>query len=266
MKPIIGISCLNYNKSIGLNNKLLFNLKSDMLYFKNMTSATKNISKKNALIMGANTYFSIPEKYRPLDNRINLIVTQNQYNEIFTEKTENMKLFSKINDTIEYAYADDEIESIFVIGGETIYKHFMKNNYYNQLLLNEIKWPEKNIGDKFFPDIPETLYQKTCIQSIKEKSRGINYWYNINKYTNIQPSTHKKKCFNEQVYLDNLKDILDNGEVRETRNSKEFSKFGVTMSFDINEKFPLLTTKKMYWKGIVGELLWFLKGKQTQRY
>lgn len=252
MKPIIGISCLNYNKSIGINNKLLFNLKSDMLYFKNVTSTTKNITKKNAVIMGANTYFSIPKNYRPLDNRINLIVTQNQYNKILDEKTENMKLFSKIDDTIEYAYSNDEIESIFVIGGETIYKHFMKKNYYNKLLLNEIKWPENNIGNKFFPDIPENLYQKKSIQSIKEKSGAINYWYNTYDYTNIQPTIHKKKSFNEEVYLDNLKDILDNGEVRETRNSKVYSKFGVTMSFDISEKFPLLTTKKMYWKGIVG--------------
>ena len=265
MKPIIGISCLNYNKSIGINNKLLFNLKSDMLYFKNVTSTTKNITKKNAVIMGANTYFSIPKNYRPLDNRINLIVTQNQYNKILDEKTENMKLFSKIDDTIEYAYSNDEIESIFVIGGETIYKHFMKKNYYNKLLLNEIKWPENNIGNKFFPDIPENLYQKKSIQSIKEKSGAINYWYNTYDYTNIQPTIHKKKSFNEEVYLDNLKDILDNGEVRETRNSKVYSKFGVTMSFDISEKFPLLTTKKMYWKGIVGELLWFLKGETDSK-
>lgn len=37
-------------------------------------------------------------------------------------------------------------------------------------------------------------------------------------------------------------------------------KFGAIMRFDLSETFPLLTTKKVYWKGVVEELLWFIKG------
>lgn len=64
----------------------------------------------------------------------------------------------------------------------------------------------------------------------------------------------------EQVYLQALHNVLENGEYKQTRNANTLSCFGVNMQFDIRESFPLLTTKKMYWKGILGELLWFIKG------
>jgi thymidylate synthase len=70
---------------------------------------------------------------------------------------------------------------------------------------------------------------------------------------------------NEQVYLDVLKDILTSGEYRKTRNSETLSKFSIKMDFDISESFPLLTTKKMFWKGIVEELIWFIKGNTNSK-
>jgi thymidylate synthase len=64
----------------------------------------------------------------------------------------------------------------------------------------------------------------------------------------------------ESQYLEILKDVMLNGEKRQTRNGTTFSKFFKTMSFDLNDGFPLLTTKKMFWKGIVEELLFFIRG------
>jgi thymidylate synthase len=70
---------------------------------------------------------------------------------------------------------------------------------------------------------------------------------------------------NENVYLNVLKDILENGELRTTRNSKTISKFGVKLDFDISESFPLLTTKKVYFHGVLHELLWFIKGDTNSK-
>jgi thymidylate synthase len=64
----------------------------------------------------------------------------------------------------------------------------------------------------------------------------------------------------ELIYLNALKDILENGEERTTRNSVTLSKFGISLEFDISKSFPLLTSKKIYWKGVLNELLWFLNG------
>jgi thymidylate synthase len=65
----------------------------------------------------------------------------------------------------------------------------------------------------------------------------------------------------EDGYLNLLKDTLANGENKITRNGGVISTFGSMINFkNINECFPLITTKKMFFRGIVEELLWFLRG------
>src|SRR5210317_2195790 len=70
----------------------------------------------------------------------------------------------------------------------------------------------------------------------------------------------------EKQYLKLLQDILDNGIEKDTRNGKTLSVFGRQIRHDMSKGFPLLTTKKMYWKGIVTELLWFLRGDTNIKY
>jgi len=68
-------------------------------------------------------------------------------------------------------------------------------------------------------------------------------------------------------YQNLLKDILENGVEKDTRNGKTLSVFGRQIRYKFKDgKFPLLTTKKMYWKGIVTELLWFLRGDTNIKY
>lgn len=64
----------------------------------------------------------------------------------------------------------------------------------------------------------------------------------------------------EKQYLSLLKDILENGEERDGRNGKTLSLFGQRLEFDLSKGFPLLTTKRVFWRGVVEELLWFLRG------
>lgn len=65
----------------------------------------------------------------------------------------------------------------------------------------------------------------------------------------------------EQVYLDLLKDVLNNGIERDDRTGTgTLSVFGRQLRFDLSKGFPAITTKKLFWKGVVAELLWFLKG------
>ena len=63
----------------------------------------------------------------------------------------------------------------------------------------------------------------------------------------------------EKQYTDLLKDILENGVEKQDRTGTgTISVFGRQIRHDMSKGFPLLTTKKMYWKGIVTELLFFL--------
>jgi thymidylate synthase len=65
---------------------------------------------------------------------------------------------------------------------------------------------------------------------------------------------------NESGYIELLKNTL-NGYKKTTRNGNVFSQFGCMVKFDnIGDNFPLITTKKMFFRGIVEELLWFLRG------
>lgn len=63
----------------------------------------------------------------------------------------------------------------------------------------------------------------------------------------------------EQQYLDILKDILENGVDKDTRSGKTRSVFVRQMRFDLSESFPALTTKKLAFKAVKSELLWFLQ-------
>ena len=70
----------------------------------------------------------------------------------------------------------------------------------------------------------------------------------------------------EQQYLDLLRDCLDNGVYREGRNGGTFGLFGRQIRFDLSKGFPLLTTKRVHWKAIVVELLWFLRGDTNIKF
>lgn len=59
--------------------------------------------------------------------------------------------------------------------------------------------------------------------------------------------------------------ILDNGVMKETRNGKTLSVFGYVMRFNLQDSFPLITTKRVFWRGVVEELLWFISGSTNTK-
>ena len=70
-----------------------------------------------------------------------------------------------------------------------------------------------------------------------------------------------------KAYLDLLSHVMSQGEEREDRTGiGTTSCFGTQTRYDITDNFPLLTTKRVFWRGVLYELLWFLSGSTNIRY
>lgn len=72
----------------------------------------------------------------------------------------------------------------------------------------------------------------------------------------------------EYQYLDLLQEILDHGERKVDRGTDIvlYSLFGKQTRYDLSQGFPLLTTKRVYWKGVLHELYWFMSGQTNIKY
>ena len=72
----------------------------------------------------------------------------------------------------------------------------------------------------------------------------------------------------ENQYLNLLRETLDHGARKVDRGTGDasYSLFGEQMRFDLAEGFPLLTTKRVYWKGVIHELYWFMSGQSNIKY
>lgn len=160
---------------IGKNNNLLFRLKDEMKYFKDTTTKTKNENNQNAVIMGYNTWKSIPSKFRPLDNRINIIISHNHYDNVVSEivNIDNTYVFKTINECVEFTKTSNNIETSFIIGGESIYKTFIDMNivdtYYITKIMNQIEYN----CDSFFPKIKYEELKKISNNILKSEKDSL---------------------------------------------------------------------------------------------
>jgi dihydrofolate reductase len=137
------IAALTKNHVIGKNNDLPWHLPDDMKYFMQTTKA-------HHVIMGRKNYESIPEKFRPLPNRTNLVVTRQK-----DFSAPGCKIVNTLEEGIESAYAAGEKE-LFIIGGSEIYALGMP--YANQLYLTEIE--ARLDGDTYFPSFNKNEWRE----------------------------------------------------------------------------------------------------------
>ena len=252
-------------QGIGYQGSIPWTLKRDLIHFKNVTSKKSlehedNENKQNAVIMGRVTYFSIPEKYRPLQNRLNVVVSttmkQKDYPDII--------VFTSFEKATEFALTSDRVDKVFVIGGQKIYEEGIRSSWCSSIIATEITaFPETTVCDRFFPDFQFKRFNLThSSNQIIERS----YAYNYVTYTKEPPIRGVTPIFPkaeyETCYLDLLKDIIENGQMREDRTGTgTISLFGRSTRFNIRSSFPLLTTKRIGWKSVFRELMWFLRGQ-----
>lgn len=140
------IAAIGKNRELGKNNKLLWHISRDFKRFKDLTSG-------HVVIMGRKTYESLPEKFRPLPNRINIVITRNPLFTISSRSYKDSKTIIRlsIEDAIDTAKKKTTAE-IFIIGGAGIYQQGIKYADKLYLTLVDKEYPD---ADAFFPEYRE---------------------------------------------------------------------------------------------------------------
>jgi dihydrofolate reductase len=140
------IVAMDEERGIGKNNDLMWHLPADMKFFKETTLG-------HIVIMGRKNWDSIPEKYRPLANRENVVLTRN------TEfKLNNARVFHSLEAALEH-YQHEKERIVFIIGGGEIYRQALSMNCVSEMFITHV---EGNYGaDTFFPDFPEQNWHIT---------------------------------------------------------------------------------------------------------
>jgi len=240
------IVCFDSKFGIAKNGNIPWKYHEDLKLFKFITTNTLNPKLKNVLIMGRLTAESLKN---PLKDRINYVITNNNDKKELLE-SRGFKCFPDIETAIKSC--SNEIENIFLIGGVEIYNWGFKNYKKINKIFTSIIKKDYNC-DKFFN---KNLLNYYFSYDSKEDTDLVDFVFRI---------WSQKKNNEEVAYLNLLAEIRDNGHKRQTRNAITYSGFGKTLTFDLSNSFPLLTTKKMFLRGIFEELKFFLLGQTNNK-
>jgi dihydrofolate reductase len=167
------------NGGIGINGRIPWNLKEEMSIFKQITTNVNCYIKKNAVIMGYDTWKSLP--YKPLKNRINIILTSKKN---VIQETDDIKTFDNFDTALEYCEHNIYIDKVFVIGGSSLYNLCLNNpTYFNKI-------------DKIHLSIVYEKYKCDTFINLKQILK-------LHKYYDINKVKFHKEFINLTYYLRN---------------------------------------------------------------
>jgi len=236
------ILAMTKSGGIGIENRLPWKIPEELALF-------KSITKNSILICGKKTVEYLP----PLKDRKILCVTRNPQN---IETKNSIEQYSSVESALAstrgrgeggvLSTLHDMPSPIFVIGGKQIYDYVFKH------MADKIR--------KVYVSIINVEYP--CSHYIEEKFEK----YHITESFSYSEFTHYVLQKNvstsaDEIYFKILRNVYENGMLKNNRNGITKSVFFQNMSFNLMDGFPLLTTKRMFIKGIVEELLFFLKGE-----
>ncbi len=148
------VVAMDLNSGIGKGGGLPWHLPADLKHFKQLTTSTRSPSRKNAVIMGRKTWESLPEKFRPLPGRINVVISRNKDFIVPDGVLRGDSLESILN---RLSAMTSEVENIFVIGGAQIFKEALTHPGCRKIYATQIL--KKFDCDTFFPPFDSSWKQ-----------------------------------------------------------------------------------------------------------
>lgn len=167
--PFDMIVACDQNRGIGLNNQLPWRLPSDLKYFRNLTVGAD--SDRNAVIMGRKTWESIPAKYRPLPDRLNIVLTREKQ---YDTQANGVECCNSLDNALNLAQSKG-VSNIFVIGGAQIYKDGFDQPGCRRLYVTQLEHAFD--CDVFLPVYNERF--NLVQQSDTKQENGINYRWEV---------------------------------------------------------------------------------------
>lgn len=233
------IVAIDGNGGISKNGTIPWNNKADMKFFRETTFG----SGKNVVIMGRKTYESIPPQHRPLEGRLNVVISKTWRQ----EDHQGVCVYPSFAEALA-GIGTKRYDAIFVIGGESIYNDVVNNYLYLCDKIYVTKFKTDYDCTQFFPW--EKVKSMPPFQNEFRTNDFTRYYFKPDEY------------HYEYQYLDLLRHVNSEGENRPDRTGTGTrSYFGARMTFDISERIPLLTTKKMPYDSVIKELLFFISGQ-----
>ncbi len=248
---IVGI---DKNHGIAKDGKLPWPYnKNDMQHFAHTTIGAPPEGKANAVIMGRKTWESIDSKYRPLKNRINVILSRTIHIEGI-----NIYTCADFESALQFLSASPYVHDIFVIGGQEIYEIALRDPRCKSVIVTS--FPDAYECDRHLPELP--LWFKLS-RSADLGNIVINYYDSL---LDLQSS--------EYQYLSVLHHILENGiPIVDRTGIGTLASFSSHMQFPIEVinpdaapiefkyRVPIMTTKTLFHRGVFEELIFFLQGR-----
>lgn len=236
-------------RGIGLNGDMPWHVPADLKHFSNITSS-------NIVIMGRKTWDSLPDEHRPLKNRINYIVSSTMDQDIDIDN-KNVFVLKSLDDCLGHIMIRQfNKRKIFIIGGQQLYNEAINHSKLNKIHVTEIY---KDFGcDKHFSELPDR-FNLSDVSHFKKTKDDI--YFRFLTYTLENYDT--KWVNNEEMqYINMLQHIFDNGLERSDRTGVgTVSTFGKQFEYNLEDTFPLLTTKRMFVRAIFEELALYISGK-----
>lgn len=227
------------NGAMGFEKRIPWHIPDDLKRFRQLTTDA-------IVIMGRLTYESIvhfTKNKQGLPKRHNIVVSRS------SEKFHDNQ-FGSLHAALESV--KDSPKQIYVIGGAGLYEEAMRHRS-----CTHIEYTRVFLSPPFdvkFPAINPTFYEVAETSDIKE--------HDTIKYQFV---TYVRRHA-EYQYLDLLQSVMRSGEISNNRTAvSTLRRFGHSMRFDLQDSFPLLTTKEVFWRGIIEELLWMLNGRTSAK-
>ena len=138
MKKII-IAAMDEENAIGKKGEIPWHYPEDLKHFKEKTTG-------HSVLMGRKTYLSLPEGFRPLPDRENIVLTRSN---------PSLDGSVKIVNSLDEAYESAENEKLFIAGGASVYEQTLE--YADKMILTRV--PGNHDGDTFFPEWNEENWE-----------------------------------------------------------------------------------------------------------